>query len=137
MTHHRLLYSLRSRHFNGSYWNHAIPSLWPERRPIIDIHDLLILDMHNQIGFAVAVDVADLAGDGGEILAVAEEDRSHVDVGMRYVAAGDLDDLDVAVQVEKDKVRWIGRAIAVTHYRVQLRGAWATVAQIVLVDVPP
>ena len=44
--------------------------------------------MHDKVGFAVAVDVTHFAGDGGEVLTVAEEDGAGVDAGMGRVAAG-------------------------------------------------
>ena len=93
--------------------------------------------MYDEVGFTIAIDIADLACDRSEILAVAKEHRTHVDVRVCYVAAGNLNYLDMAVQVEQDKVRRMRRAIAVTDYHVHLGGARTTIAEIVLVDVPP
>lgn len=108
--------TIRLRILNGRRkdWNVTIPqSLRVERRPVIDIHDLLILYMYDEVGFTIAVDIADLAGDRGKVLAVAKEHWTHVDVRVCHVAAGNLNYLDVAVQVEQDKVRRMRRAITV------------------------
>ena len=43
-----------------------------ELRTIINKHELLILDVYNDVRFTIAVDITDFSSNGGEVLAVAK-----------------------------------------------------------------
>ncbi len=111
--------------------------LYMEEFAIVEKDDALILYMDNQVGFAVSIGIAYLARDGGQVLPIAEQYRPDVDMGMGGVATGELDNLHVPVQINKDKVRLCFGAVVVTHDGIHLRGAWVAVVQVVLVDAPP
>src|SRR5579859_7785615 len=110
-------------------------SLRMEISAIVDQHNLLILDMEDEIFMAILV--TDLAGDRGKVLTIAEEDRTHIDAGTRGIAARNLDDFYMTIKIEQNKMRRILRAIIMTHHGIHLEGAGATVVDIGLIELPP
>src|SRR5579875_3742471 len=78
-----------------------------ELRAGVDKDNRLILNMHDHIGPAIAIDIRKLDND------------------------------DVTVQVHKDKVRGIARAIIMPDYGVHLVGARHAIGGIFLVKLPP
>ena len=55
-----------------SYINMFTRTKGTELRAVIDKHELLILNVYNDVGFTVTVDITDCSSNGGEILAVTK-----------------------------------------------------------------
>src|SRR5579883_598988 len=110
---------------------------WTESGAIIDKNDCLILKMHDHIEPAIAVDILKLASHRNQVAAIAKERRASIDRGVGWISAGELDNHDMAVQILKDKMRRLARAILVSHHGIYLKGAWPAIGHIVLMQLPP
>src|SRR5690242_2444795 len=93
--------------------------------------------MYDHIRFAIAVYISKLGSNGCQILSITEKGRAVIDTGLRGIATGHFNDDHVAVQIEKDKMRRVGRAVIMTDYRVNLKCARATIGYVLLVHLPP
>src|SRR5579875_317109 len=103
---------------------------------VINKNDLLALHMQNQLRFA-PFDGAYFAGHGDEITIGTIERGAAIDSGECSIAAGHFNDLDMAMQVEQDKVCGMNGAIFVTNHRIELIGARIAITQVILHIRPP
>src|SRR5438105_2291862 len=93
--------------------------------------------MHQHIGPAISVDIAELACDGNEIVAATEERGAGVDKRVRRVPARKLDNDNAAIHIHKDKMRRLARAILMSHAVVYLEGTRHAIGRIILAELPP
>jgi len=102
---------------------------------IVDIHNLLILNVYNEIPSSILI--PNFAGDRNEILSGTNEGWAGKDTGMRGIATRNFNDLDMPMQVEKDKVCLVGLTIVMTDNRIELRGSWIAIMDIIHNSLPP
>src|SRR5713101_2768813 len=104
-----------------------------ELRPIINVDQRLILNMHDHIWPAVAVYVSKFSSYRRQVLPIAKQCRAIVDTRLRGVSTWHLDNQHVAIQIEKDKMRGISHAVIMADHCINLKSSGATVSHILLV----
>ncbi len=83
-----------------------------------------VADPHQQVRLAIPVDILETQRDRSQFLSLPEQDGTAVNPGFGRVVRWQLDDQDVAVQVEGEKVAGvIGRVVVVPDHGVGLKGA--------------
>jgi hypothetical protein len=78
----------------------AVPLLCFKSLSIIEQYHLLILDVNNKVGQMIAVHIAYLSGNRGEVLPISEEDGTGKDTGVGRVSARHFNDLYASMKVE-------------------------------------
>src|ERR1700680_953497 len=91
-----------------------------ELRPLVDVDQRLILDMHNHIRLAVAVYITELSRHRRQVLPISKQRWAAVDTRMRRISTRHLNDHHVAIQINKNKMRWVSGTVVVTYDRVNL-----------------
>ena len=97
----------------------------------------LILDMQDDIYFAVAVHVLEFSRHRSLIGIVGVERRTFIDTGMGVIAAGKLDDNDLTMQVLENKMSRMVSRVAVPDDFIGLVHARVLVGRIQLLVRPP
>src|SRR5579875_404819 len=93
--------------------------------------------MDEQVWPTVSVHIADLGGNRDQVLIGAEEHRAIVDARVVAIPTRKFNDLNMSIEIDKDKVGGMTWAIVVPNYSVHLPGAWAPKLDIFLVKLPP
>ncbi len=89
-----------------------------EHLSIIDEGEILATDMDNQIDFSLLVD--HVPADGNEILARTIKNRTVKDTSFRSIATRDFYNLNMSVEINKQKVGGVILAIVMTDDRIDL-----------------
>src|SRR5438874_1074833 len=107
------------------------------KRPLLIMkHNLAPSKHHKHIGMMIVPTIDELERHRHQISIVAIELRPQKDSRMRAVSPWKLDDLDTAMQVERDEVARHPRRF-VAHKGIDLEGAWPSIVQIVQSEVDP
>src|SRR5712692_5638635 len=96
-----------------------------------------LLHVHDHVQLPVAVYVPETEGDGCEVLSISNQGRHKIYLGFCCVSPWKLDDLYVPVDIDSDKVTWMGRTISMTHNHIRLIGSGSAIVQVVLIGAPP
>src|SRR5258708_14508941 len=97
----------------------------------------MIVNMQDHIRLAIAIHVSNLRSNRRQILTIAKQGRAIIDAGMRRISPRQFEDHYMPVEVDKDKVRGIARAIVVAYYGINLKGARPAICHVILVYLPP
>src|SRR5713226_309160 len=96
-----------------------------------------LLHVHDHVQLPVAVNVPETECDGCEVLPVSNQGRHKVYLGFCCVSPWKLDDLYMPVDIDSDKMTWMGRTISMTHNHIRLIGSGSAIVQVVLIAAPP
>src|SRR2546429_930982 len=86
---------------------------WPELRAIIDENDGLILNVNKHVRLAIASNIAKFQGDRCEISALIEKVGAAIADRPGRITRHKLNDDNMAMQVDSDKVAGVSNIIAV------------------------
>jgi len=108
-----------------------------ELSSLVDEDHLTALDIHEHVGLAIAVDIAEGERHRGQSFSWPDQGRAEIHLGFGGIAPGKLDDLHLPVEVEGEEVAGVVCRVAVANYGVRLEGAGTPIAQVILVHAPP
>ena len=111
--------------------------LWFKLRPVVEIGELLIANMHNHVYLAVSIDILKFCGDRGLRWIVANDRRTIIDAGMRNIPAGKLNNHHPAVEVEKNKMGGMRGTVIMSDNLIDLVGPGIPICRILLMKCPP
>jgi hypothetical protein len=108
-----------------------------ETPPVVDVDDLGILEVNHQIRSVIASDIDKAQRHWHQVRVCTIELRPDEDTRFGGVTPWELDDLDVPMQVERDKMAWIARRVVMTDNGIGLKRSGASIVQIVPRGIPP
>ena len=111
--------------------------LWLEAFSRVVKHGLPILEEHDHLRVVRMLGVTKLQRDHDEIGTRPIDVWSDIDLGMRWVPAGELDDLNVPTQVHHEKMARVDSGVTMTDDGIGLIRAWPTVVQIIQTGMNP
>src|SRR5579875_191655 len=113
----------------GFRWNKGISS--------IVIHIVCSADGDDHLRLAVPARLFERECDRLKVLSRSQEVRARIDFRFGGIAAGELDDLHLAAQVERDKMAWMCRRVGVSNDGIHLKGPGIAIVQRILRHLPP
>src|SRR5437016_14630394 len=93
--------------------------------------------MYDHVRLAIAIHVSKLRSNWRQILTITKQGRTIIDARTRRISPRQFDDHHMPVEVDKDKVRGIARAIVVAYYSINLKAARPTIFHVILVHLHP
>src|SRR6266699_382141 len=108
-----------------------------ELRPVVDICKLLVVEIHDQVDFAVAVHILKFGGSWYLCGIVADNEGTVIDAGTSDVAARQLNDDHAAFQVQHNKMGRMVDTVSMAYHGISLVGSGCAVSGVELVLAPP
>src|SRR5579863_4618577 len=93
--------------------------------------------MNYHIRLVIAIHVHETQRDRDQLFAIAIKLWSDIDARFRGVPTGELDDLNATIQVDYDKVAWIGCRVIMSNHHIYLKCARVSILDIVPRIAPP
>src|SRR5216683_3919827 len=115
----------------SSRWSGCGVARSSETGAIVIEHKVLVCHMNDHIHLAIMVHIAKRQCDWQLILPRSDQIGAGVVNGFGGVAAGKLDNDDLAMEIERNKMAGIGGTIVVPNHCIRLESAWIAINDVI------
>lgn len=102
-----------------------------KRFPIVEIDNGLAVEMEQHIRLAVVVDILKADRHWRKLRIRGKDSRPNIHLLVFRIAALNLDDLNLAVEIKRNKVRWMKGTVVMPDNRITLIGSRHPVVEVI------
>ena len=104
---------------------------------IIDKDKVAILHIDDHIRASIIIEIFKSERDRSQVLSIPDQDWSHIDTGVRGITARKLNDFNVPIKINGDKMAGMCSRVVMPDDLIRLIGTRSPIAQIILRHLPP